>query len=129
MSTHALIWNLRIIRNLYNWIEIFYYNNAMSSQEMQNALAIAARSPDIFAYHFMKGPRYMTLLAREVIHIVKCVPVEVKLASTTECYEQLPVLRGNTTYFLSPQTHILLRQVTQTTCNSFVPTMYLLGDA
>jgi len=71
----------------------------------------------------------MALLAGVVIHIVKCVPVEVKLASTTECYEQLPVLRGNTTYFLTPQTHILLRQGTQTTCNSFAPTMYLLGDA
>jgi len=71
----------------------------------------------------------MALLAEEVIHIVKCVSVEVKLASTTECYEQLPVLRGNTTYFLTPQTHILLRQGTQTTCNSFAPTMYLLGDA
>jgi len=71
----------------------------------------------------------MALLAGEVIHIIKCVPVEVKLASTTECYEQLPVLRGNTTYFLTSQTHILLRQETQTTCNSFAPTMYLLGDA
>jgi len=101
----------------------------LESRMMQNALAIAARSPDIFAYHFMKGPGYMALLAGEVIHIVKCVPVEVKLASTTECYEQLPVLRGNTTYFLTPQTHILLRQGTQTTCNSFAPTMYLLGDA
>jgi hypothetical protein len=96
---------------------------------MQNTLAIAAKSPDIFAYHFMRGPGYMALLAGEVIHIVKCVPVEVKIARTSECYEQLPVLRGNDTYFLTPQTHILLRQGTQITCNSFAPTMYLLGDA
>ncbi|KYN17050.1 hypothetical protein ALC57_10687 [Trachymyrmex cornetzi] len=41
-------------------------------QTMQNALAIAATSPDIFAYHFMKGPGYMALLAGEVIHMVKC---------------------------------------------------------
>lgn len=96
---------------------------------MQNALAIAARSPDIFAYHFMKGPGYMALLAGEVIHIVKCVPVEVKLTQTQECYEQLPVIRNNQTFFLTPQTHILLRQGTQITCNSFAPPMYLLGDA
>jgi len=98
-------------------------------QTMQNALAIAARSPDVFAYHFMKGPGYMALLAGEVIHIIKCVPVEVTLARTSECYEQLPVLRGNETYFLTPQTHILIRHGTQITCNSFAPTMYLLGDA
>lgn len=98
-------------------------------QLLQNSLAIASRSPDIFAYHFMKGPGYMALLAGEVIHIIKCVPVEVKLAQTQECYDQLPVVRGNQTYFLTPQTHILLRQGTQITCNSFAPPMYLLGDA
>lgn len=96
---------------------------------LQNALAIAARSPDIFAYHFMRGPGYMALLAGEVIHIVKCVPVEVKIARTTECYEQLPVIRENTTYFLTPQTHILLRQGTQITCNALAPSMYQLEGA
>jgi len=73
----------------------------------------------------MKGPGYMALLAGEVIHIVKCVPVEVKLAQTEYCYNQLPVLRGNQT----PQTHVLLRQGTQTACNAFAPAMYLLGDS
>lgn len=96
---------------------------------MQNALAIATRSPDIFAYHFMKGPGYMALLAGEVIHIVKCVPVEVKLAQTQECYEQLPVIRDNRTYFLTPQTHILLRQGTQITCNVLAPSMFRLENA
>ena len=71
----------------------------------------------------------MTLLAGEVIHMVKCVSVEVKLVRTTECYEQLPVIRGNETYFLTPQTHVLIRHRTQITCNSFAPTMYLLGDS
>ena len=96
---------------------------------LQNALAIATQSPDIFAYHLMKGPGYMALLAGEVIHIIKCVPVEVKLGQTNKCYNQLPVLRDNQTYFLTPQTHILLRQGTEITCNTLAPTMYLLGDA
>jgi len=43
----------------------------------------------------MKGPGCMALLAGEVIHMVKCVPVEVKLARTTECYEQFPGIREN----------------------------------
>lgn len=96
---------------------------------LQNTLSIAAQSPDIFAYHFMKGPGYMALLAGEVIHIVKCVPVEVKIAQTSECYEQLPVIRGNITHFLTPQTHILLRQGTQVTCNALAPSMYRLEGA
>ena len=69
----------------------------------------------------------MSLLAGEVIHI-KYVPVEVKLARTTECYEQLPVIRGNKTYFLTPQMRILIRHGTQITCNSFA-SMYLLEDS
>jgi len=100
------------------------------SRLMQNALAITATtSPDIFAFHFMKGPKYMALLAGEVIYIVKCVPVEVKLTRTQECYDQLPVTQNNQTYFLTPQTHILLRQGTQVTCNPLAPPMYRLEDA
>ncbi|KYN12084.1 hypothetical protein ALC57_15751 [Trachymyrmex cornetzi] len=115
------------INQLYR--NILLQQRQLEYQTMQNALAIAATSPDIFAYHFMKGPGYMALLAGEVIHMVKCVPVEVKLAQTNECYEQLPVIRGNETYFLTPQTHVLSRHGTQITCNSFAPTMYLLGNS
>lgn len=100
----------------------------LEQRMLQNALAIATQSPDIFAYHLMKGPGYMALLAGEVIHIIKCVPVEVTLAQTNLCYNQLPVLRNNQTYYLTPQTHILLRQGTQTTCNMLAPAMYQLGD-
>ncbi|XP_071632788.1 uncharacterized protein [Temnothorax longispinosus] len=101
----------------------------LESKMIHNALAIATRSPDIFAYHFMKGPGYMALLAGEVIHIIKCVPVEVKISHAQECYEQLPVMFNNETYFLTPKTHILLRQGTQINCNSLAPPMYLLGDS
>lgn len=101
----------------------------LEQQMLQNALAIATQSPDIFAYHLMKGPGYMALLSGEVIHIVKCVPVEIRIARTEKCYDQLPVLRGNETHFLTPQTHILLRQGIQTACNAFAPAMYLLGDS
>ncbi|EZA49469.1 Glutamate dehydrogenase, mitochondrial, partial [Ooceraea biroi] len=69
------------------------------------------------------------LLAGEVIHIVKCVPVEVKIFRTTECYNQLSVVRDNQTYFVTPQTHVLLKQGTQISCNLLAPTMYLLGDS
>ncbi|KMQ84581.1 hypothetical protein RF55_17519 [Lasius niger] len=100
----------------------------LEQRMLQNALAIATQSPDIFAYHLMKGPGYMALQAGEVIHIIKCVPVEVTLAQTDRCYNQLPVLRENLTYYLTPQTHILLRQGTQTTCNALAPAVYLLGD-
>ncbi|KAL6431965.1 hypothetical protein ACFW04_007415 [Cataglyphis niger] len=67
----------------------------LEQQMLQNALVIATQHlcPHIFAYHLMKGPGYMALRAGEVIHIVKCVPVEVRLARVEECHDQLPVKR------------------------------------
>jgi len=73
----------------------------------------------------MQESGYLALLAGEVIHIVKCVLVEIKLAQIQECYDQLSVIRDKT-LFLIPQTNILLRQGTQVTCNLLAPTMYLL---
>ena len=96
---------------------------------LRNALAIATQSPDIFAYHITQGPGHMAFLAGEVIHIIKCLPVEVKLAHTNKCYTHLPVTRNNQTYFLTPQTHILLEQGTEVSCNAFAPAMYLLQDS
>ncbi|XP_070512818.1 uncharacterized protein [Cardiocondyla obscurior] len=98
-------------------------------QLLRNSLAIATQSPDIFAFHFMKGPGYMAVSTGEVIHIIKCVPTEVKIASTEECYDQLPVIRGNETYFLTPQTHILLQQGTQINCNPLAPAMFRLDNS
>ncbi|XP_072767883.1 uncharacterized protein [Anoplolepis gracilipes] len=115
------------INDLYRNILLHQCN--LERQILQNALAIATQSSDIFAYYLMKGPGYMALRAGEVIHITKCIPVDVKVARTKDCYNELPVIRDNKMYFLTPQTHILLRQGTQTTCNPIAPAMYLLGDS
>ena len=51
----------------------------LERETLKNALAIATQAPDQFAYNLMKGPGYMAVAAGEVMHIVKCVPVEVKV--------------------------------------------------
>jgi len=77
----------------------------------------------------MKGPGYMAVISGEVTHILKCTPVEIRIQHTKECYQQLPVLKGNKTYFLtSPRTHVFFRTATQTTCSRIISTMYLLND-
>ena len=77
----------------------------------------------------MKGPGYMPAIAGEVLHIVKCIPVKVKCRKTGECYLQLPIIRGNQSFFLSPRTHILTKSGIQTNCNSFLPSMYLFDES
>lgn len=101
----------------------------LERQVLQNALSIARKSPDEFAYNIMKGPGYMALLAGEVAHIIKCIPVDVKLIQTEECYDQLPVHLGNATFYFSPRTHILTKLGIQISCNRLVPPMYMLDGA
>ena len=47
-----------------------------NTENTKNALALAIGFPDIFAYH------------------IKCVPVKIKLARTSECYDQLSVIQN-----------------------------------
>lgn len=68
----------------------------------------------------------MAVVSGEVMHVIKCVPTAVKRRETKECYQELPVLRGNTSMFMSPKSHILLKTGTQIDCNPYVPVMYLL---
>ncbi|KAG7196318.1 hypothetical protein KM043_000076, partial [Ampulex compressa] len=83
------------------------YNNIMmrkcelERQVLKNALAIAALIPDEFAWSIMKGPGYMAVTAGEVIHIVKCIPVEVKVRHTEQCYHELPVMVKNISSFVT----------------------------
>lgn len=83
-----------------------------------------ATQPDQFAYDFMKKPGYMSVKAGEVIYIIKCLPVNLRLRRTEDCYEELPVFRGNDSYFLTPRTRILKRIEIQVTCNPILPVMY-----
>lgn len=96
----------------------------LEKQVIENTIGLAKQSPDEFAYNIMKGPGYMALLAGEVAHIVKCIPLEVRIQQTTECYTQLPVKVANSSYFLTPRTHIIKKTGTQITCNHLVPAMY-----
>jgi hypothetical protein len=94
---------------------------------LANALNLATVAPDQFAYQLMKGPGYMSLLAGEVVHILKCAAVEVRVRPTLDCYQELPVLYKNKTMYLSPKTHILREYGTKTICDTFIPVMYFLG--
>ncbi|KYN19400.1 hypothetical protein ALC57_08270 [Trachymyrmex cornetzi] len=100
----------------------------LEQQVLKGALSLAINSPDEFAYQIMKGPGYMAVISGEVVHIIKCTPVDVKIQHVKECYSELPVQKGNETYFLSPRTHILIKTGTQISCNRVIPPMFFLND-
>lgn len=111
------------------------YNNVIAQkcelekQVLKNALSIAALIPDEFAWSIMKGPGYMAITAGEVIHIVKCIPVQVKVRHAQECFEELPVLFQEQAAFMMPKTRILKRHGSPRDCSNVLPIMYQIDDA
>ncbi|XP_015596324.1 uncharacterized protein LOC107268248 [Cephus cinctus] len=85
-------------------------------------------SPDEFANTIMKKPGYMTVSGGEIIFLIKYIPVEVKIRRTERCYQQLPVYKGNDSYFITPRTHMLIRTGTEIDCNDIVAPMYYIHN-
>ena len=71
----------------------------------------------------------MGVSAGEVLHIVKCMPVEDKVQHENYCYAELKVIRNNLTFFLTARTHVLKQRSTRMPCNSLLPSYYFTGNS
>ena len=119
-------------RHMRRQLQHLYYDGItrkynLEREMLKNRLRNALNAPDELAYQLMKGPGFMAVLAGEV-HIIKCIPKEVKVLHLKEYYNQLPVYEGNNTYFMAPRTHISMKKATQITCNKTVPPMYFIDE-
>lgn len=97
---------------------------ALEKQILQNALSLSSIAPDEMAFRIMKSPGYTAVTAGEVIHIIKCVPVECKLRRTDTCYNELPVTYRNHSLYLQPRSRILSRTGTPRDCNELLPNLF-----
>jgi len=97
---------------------------ALKQQILRNALSLASIAPDEMAFRIMKGPGYTAVTTEEVIHLMKCVPVECKIRQTKECYHELPVAHRNASLFLLPRSRILAKNGTPRECSGLLPVMY-----
>jgi len=80
-----------------------------TSNRLQNALLLASIAPDEMAFRIVKGPGYTAVTTGEVIHLIKCVPVECKIRQTKQCYHELPVAHRNVFLFPLPRSRILVK--------------------
>ncbi|KYQ47802.1 hypothetical protein ALC60_13167, partial [Trachymyrmex zeteki] len=94
-----------------------------------NALTLASIAPDEMAFRITREPGHTAVTTVEVIHLVKCIPVEVKLRYVEHCYHELPITHGNTSLFLTPRSRIITRTGTQKDCSDLLPTMYKIHGA
>ncbi|KAL6430623.1 hypothetical protein ACFW04_006903 [Cataglyphis niger] len=76
----------------------------------------------------MKGPGYMAVTTGEVTHIVKCIPVDVTVRRTGECYTELPVTVRNISLFLTPKSRVITKLGNQRECSYELPTIYRIED-
>lgn len=113
------------MKSLYH--DVLYHKCILERKVLKNLLSLASIKPDEFAYNLMDGPEHMAVVTGEIARIVKCVPVEVTLRRPETCYLELPVTRGNSSYFLTPKTHILTRRGTEVMCDGTIPTTYRIG--
>ena len=114
------------LKQLYQ--EVITQRCNIERETLKNGLSIATQTPDQFAYNLMKGPGYMAVTAGEVVHVIKCIPVDVKIKHSENCYAELQVTRGNQTLFMSPITHILKTHGTRINCNPLLPAYYYVDE-
>jgi len=96
----------------------------LERQVLQNALTLASIAPDEMAHRIMKSPGYTAITSGEVIHLIKCVPVDCRIRHTETCYNELPVTYQNKSLFLQPRSKILTKTGTPRDCNELLPVMY-----
>ena len=97
---------------------------ALERQILQNALSLASIAPDEMAHRIMKAPGYTAITAGEVLHLIKCVPVECRVRQAELCYNELPVTHQNKSLFLLPRSRILTKTGTPRDCHELLPAMY-----
>ena len=99
-------------RHIFSKISKLYHDLSthkcqLEQQVFKNFLIIVTQAQDEFAYHLVKGPGYMSIIV-EVVHIVKCIPIEVKFRQTDQCYLHLPIDKGNDKLFPTPCIQIII---------------------
>lgn len=97
---------------------------ALERQILRNALSLASIAPDEMAWRIMKTPGYTAVAAGEVIHSIKCVPVQCKIRYSELCYNELPMTYNNVSVFLLPRSRIISRSRTLRECKELLPSMY-----
>lgn len=100
----------------------------LEREMLATQLAIAGINPSEFATLLMKGPGHTATLAGEVIHITKCQAVDVVLRVADKCYQELPVLYNNASFFLTPKSHLLQTHGTEIQCSSILPSLFLIHN-
>lgn len=95
---------------------------------LRTQLNFSKLDPSAFAYVRQNSPEFTGIVLGEVVFIIKCIPVIVKVRPTTVCYNELPVTANNQSLFMTPRNHLLQPHGTVVDCNTMFQPAYFLDD-
>ncbi|QBP37028.1 putative envelope protein [Lampyris noctiluca chuvirus-like virus 1] len=98
----------------------------LERRTLQTLLSIANINPQEFAYLYTSQSGYTALRLGEVVHLVKCIPVDVQIRPTSSCYHEMPVTYLNKSMFLTPRSRLLQMYGTEVDCDSIINPQFRL---
>lgn len=125
-----LVYSFRHIRQeVGRLFDLFNHDRCQSHNRItQNLLSIALLSPQEFAYTY-GGPGHTAVTRGEVIYLASCKPVVVVPdLNMTGCYNELPVMYNNRTYFMTPRSRILIEVGSPLPCLPDLLPKYFLNE-
>lgn len=109
------------------YIDIITKQCNLERKLLKQQLSLASYCLSEFAYTMGQGPGYSALKYGEAVYLQQCKPVEVELFNDNEhCFQELPVLLNNFTFYMAPKTHTLQKYGTQIECSDILPAAYLM---
>jgi len=112
------------ITELYN--DLLQKQCVLERKLLQQRLSLASNNLPEFAYIMGGGPGFTAVKHAEIIYLITCKKVNVEIIKKDECYNELPVLYNNQTFFMASKTHSLQKYGTQINCNSLFPSAFNL---
>lgn len=109
------------------YYDLAYQRCQLESQVLQGLMSSALKDPVQFARDYMQSPGYTAMRRNEVIHIIRCLPVDLPIYYSDRCYDEMPLNQSGTLVFRAPRTHIIQPLGTEIGCNSILSGGHLIG--